>query len=113
MKVKSESEVAQSCPTLSDSMDCSPPGFSIHGICQARVLEWGAIDSRLGKGFSVLALLTFWTEQFFVVGVVLCIVECLVVSGLYSLDAKSNLPFICDPKMSPDIAKLRTIRLLK
>ena len=43
MKVKSESEVAQSCPTLSDSMDCSPPGFSVHGIFQARVLEWGAI----------------------------------------------------------------------
>ena len=40
MKVKSESEVAQSCPTLSDPMDCSPPGSSIHGICQARVLEW-------------------------------------------------------------------------
>ena len=42
-KVKSESEVAQSCPTLSDPMDCSPPGSSIHGIFQARVLEWGAI----------------------------------------------------------------------
>ena len=41
MKVKSESEVAQSSPTLSD-MDCSPPGSSIHGIFQARVLEWGA-----------------------------------------------------------------------
>ena len=43
MKVKSESEVAQSCPTLSDPTDCSLPGFSIHGIFQARVLEWGAI----------------------------------------------------------------------
>ena len=43
MKVKSESEVAQSCPTPSDTMDCSPPGSSIHGIFQARVLEWGAI----------------------------------------------------------------------
>ena len=43
MKVKSEREVAQSCPTLSDPMDCSPPGSSIHGIFQARVLEWGAI----------------------------------------------------------------------
>ena len=43
MKVKRESEVAQSCPTLSDPMDCSPPGSSIHGIFQARVLEWGAI----------------------------------------------------------------------
>ena len=43
MKVKSESEVGQSCPTLSDPMDCSPPGSSVHGIFQAKVLEWGAI----------------------------------------------------------------------
>ena len=43
MKVKSESEVAQLCPTLSNPMDCSPPGSSVHGIFQARVLEWGAI----------------------------------------------------------------------
>ena len=42
MKVKSESEVAESCPTLSDPMDYSPPGSSVHGIFQARVLEWGA-----------------------------------------------------------------------
>ena len=41
--MKSESEVAQSCPTHSDPMDCSPPGSAIHGIFQARVLEWGAI----------------------------------------------------------------------
>ena len=43
MKVKSESEVAQSCLTLSDPMDCNLPGPSIHGVFQARVLEWGAI----------------------------------------------------------------------
>ena len=43
MKVKSESELAQSCRTPSDPMDCSPPGSSAHGICQARVLECGAI----------------------------------------------------------------------
>ena len=43
MKVKSESEVTQSCLTLSNPMDCSLPGSSIHGIFQARVLEWGAI----------------------------------------------------------------------
>ena len=43
MKGKSESEVAQSCPTLSDPMDFSPPGSSVHGIFQAKVLEWGAI----------------------------------------------------------------------
>ena len=43
MKVKSESEVAQLCPTLNDPMDRSLPGSSVHGIFQARVLEWGAI----------------------------------------------------------------------
>ena len=43
MKVKSESEVAQSCLTPSDPMDCSTPGPSVHGIFQERVLEWGAI----------------------------------------------------------------------
>ena len=44
MKVKSESEVAQLCLTLSDPMDCSPPGSSVHGSFQVRVLEWVAID---------------------------------------------------------------------
>ena len=43
MKVKSESEVSQSFPTLSDPMDCRPPGSSVHGVFQERVLEWGAI----------------------------------------------------------------------
>ena len=43
MKVRSKSEVAQSCPTLSNPMDCSLPGSSVHGIFQAKVLEWGAI----------------------------------------------------------------------
>ena len=43
MKVKSQSEVIQSCPTLSNLMDCSLAGSSIHGIFQARVLEWGSI----------------------------------------------------------------------
>ena len=45
MKVKSESEVAQSCQTLRDPMDCSLPGSAVHGLFQARVLEWGAIAS--------------------------------------------------------------------
>ena len=52
MKVKSESEVAQLCSTLSDPMDCSLPGSSIHGIFQARVLEWGAIAFSDGILFS-------------------------------------------------------------
>ena len=49
MKVESESEVAQSCLTLSDPMDCSPPGSSVHGIFQARVLEWVAIAFSSGS----------------------------------------------------------------
>ena len=49
MKVKSESQVAQSCPTLRDSMDCSLPGSSVHGISQARVLEWGAFAFSSGN----------------------------------------------------------------
>ena len=49
MKVRSESEVAQSCLTLGDPMDCSLPGSSIHGIFQARVLEWGAIAFSKGE----------------------------------------------------------------
>ena len=48
MKVKRESEVSQSCSTLRDPMDCSPPGSSVHGIFQARVLEWGAIAFSRG-----------------------------------------------------------------
>ena len=48
MKVKSEREVAQFCPTLSDPMDCSLPGSSVHGIFQARALEWGVISGSLG-----------------------------------------------------------------
>ena len=47
MKVKSESEVAQPGPTLSDPMDCSLPGSSVHGIFQARLLEWGVIAFSL------------------------------------------------------------------
>ena len=57
MKVKSESEVAQSCPTPSDPMDCSPPGPSVHGIFQARVLEWGAI--AFSDGLRVQSSKTF------------------------------------------------------
>ena len=53
MKVKSESEVAQPCLILSDPMDCSLPGSSIHGIFQARVLEWGAIAFSLPEPITV------------------------------------------------------------
>ena len=54
MKVKSESEVTQSCLTLRDPMDCSLPGSSVHGIFQARVLEWGAIAFSIADGMWTL-----------------------------------------------------------
>ena len=57
MKVKSEREVAQSSLTLSDPMDCSLPGSSVHGIFQARVLEWGAI------AFSESQLIEKWNQE--------------------------------------------------
>ena len=60
MKVKSESEVAESCPSLSNPMDCSPPGSSIFGIFQARVLEWGAIAfSSIGASLVAQAVKKF------------------------------------------------------
>ena len=52
MKVKGESEVAQLCPTLSDPTEGSPPGSSLHGIFQARVLEWGAIAFSIGSKYT-------------------------------------------------------------
>ena len=62
MKVKSESEVAQLCLTLSDPMDCGPPGTSIHGIFQARVLEWGAIAFEETPGVTGKFGLGIWNE---------------------------------------------------
>ena len=63
MKVKSESEVTQSCPTLSNPMDCSLPVSSVHGIFQARVLEWGAI--AFSEIFSIYLYLTLHIYSFF------------------------------------------------
>ena len=63
MKVKSESEVAQSCLTLSDPMDCSPPGSSIHGIFQARVLEWVAIAFSKPIGEPLKSLVFYYSEK--------------------------------------------------
>ena len=68
MKVKSESEVAQSYPTLSDPMDCSLTGSSVHGIFQARVLEWGAIafsDHKKGENghYEILPVSCYWDRE--------------------------------------------------
>ena len=66
MKVKSESEDAQSYPTLSDPMDCSLPGSSVHGIFQARVLEWGAIANKLNSQFLQAAFLCLFVSLLFI-----------------------------------------------
>ena len=66
MKVKSEREVAQSCPTLRDPMHCSLPGFSVHGIFLARVLQWGVIAfsgdnlTQVHKGFWTRLFTALW-----------------------------------------------------
>ena len=60
MKVKSESEVAQSCPTFHNPMDCSLPGSSVHGIFQARVLEWGAIAFSRRKTYLASNVWSWW-----------------------------------------------------
>ena len=68
MKGKSESEVTQSCPTLSDPMDCSPPGSSVHGIFQARLLEWGAIAfSSIYVSIQYLSF-SFWLTSLCIIG---------------------------------------------
>ena len=63
MKVKSESEVAQSYPTLSNPMDCSPPGSSVHGIFQARVLEWGAITFSNTHICNYIYIAVYWEPR--------------------------------------------------
>ena len=65
MKVKSESEVTQPCRTLSNPMDCSLPGSSIHGIFQARVLEWGAIafSDKIPRGVRFTETGSRWWGQ--------------------------------------------------
>ena len=64
MKMKGESEVALSCLTLSDPMDCSPPGSSIHGILQARALEWGAIAFSERLSVVTLKILDYFKNIF-------------------------------------------------
>jgi len=89
MKVKSESEVAQSCPTLCDPMDCSLPGSSVHGIFQARVLEWGAI------AFSINISTSFYyssSQMFQVPSPPCCFETCFHLSVFFSsaLQTKHN-----------------------
>ena len=74
MKLKSQSEVAQSCATPSDPMDCSPPDSSVHGIFQARVLEWGAIAfSEIGAWIYIWAF--YFVPLIYISVFVLCILN--------------------------------------
>ena len=88
MKVKSESEVAQSCPTLSDPMGCSLPGSSIHGIFQARVLELGChcllqcVCARIGQ-IAQLQHVHFTTCKFYVKRVKISVCKCRSLAGKF------------------------------
>ena len=88
MKVKSQSEVTQSCPTPSDPTDCSLPGSSVHGIFQARVLEWGAI------AFSYLELLgksEFWLNirwYYEIIGQFLCMIMVCLLQYVFFLSTQ-------------------------
>ena len=66
MKVKSKSEFSQSCPTFSDPMDCSLPGSSVHGIFQARVLEWGATAFSSGFPYFLPFKSEFGSKEFMI-----------------------------------------------
>ena len=102
MKVKSESEVAQSCPTLSDPMDYSLPGSSVRGIFQARVLDWGAIAfSHLKGGFILLCSFTLNIYVFFFFQIA------LVVDALPSVNV---LKFLFDLKIEQITEKKKSKR---
>ena len=78
MKVKSESQVARSCLTLSDPLDCIPPGSSVHGIFQARVLEWGAIAfSDFTHTNVYVSILVLSDEMFSLLHIQACVTKTL------------------------------------
>ena len=99
MKVESESEVAQLCPTLRNLMDCSLPGFSVNEIFQARVLEWGAIgfSAFILKGFQILFLLKILIAP----------------PTVQEVNYISQLKWVCGSSQKPGGEKLGTSRLEK
>ena len=89
--IESESEVAQSCPTLCYSVDCSPPGSSVHGIFQARILEWVAIYARN---------LLLKIEKLYILFIYIYIIyNIYIYIYIYSMHAKTlqSCPTLCDP----------------
>ena len=101
MKVKSESEVAESCPTLSDPMDCSLPGSSIHGIFQARVLEWGAIAFSASSSYNLL------NTQFVTVDHPCVPFPLVLVATLHSIYIAWKIPWTEEPGGPQSMGSLR------
>ena len=96
MKVKSESEVAQSCLTLSDPMDCSLPGSSIHGIFQARVPEWGAI--AVSPGNSRMQLRVSDPSSLATSGTIVRTEVCLPITQCLNVQDPFRIPWHMDMK---------------
>ena len=105
MKVKSEREVAQSCLTLSDPMDCSLPGSSVHGIFQARVLEWGAI------AFSIHVSILTQPPSHPGWHVTLSRVPCAIRKSLLVIRFKYNSVYMTSPKFQTVPSPSATISL--
>ena len=108
MKVKSESEVPQSCSTLRDPMDCSPPGSSTHGLFEGRVLEWGAI------AFSRIDLIWHQNLDNLVSKLYLLSSPSNTDANLRILESTNNtskkhLPFLC--RVYPSVKKQLTLKI--
>ena len=88
---ESESEVAESCGTLSDPMDCSPPGSSIHGIFQARVLEWGAIVFSNIKPMSIQNLHENFVSMHFFFKTKFGLIKKVIVQGKYESNSDQGV----------------------
>ena len=97
---ESEREVAQSCPTLSNPMDCSPPGSSVHGIFQARVLKWGAIAFSNSYLFKIVILyhtMVFLFSNYFGIFILFFIVatpDYILANGVQGFSFLCNLTSI-------------------
>ena len=91
IKVKSESEVAQLCPTLYDPVDCSLPGSSVHGIFSARVLEWGAIAfSDFTHTNVYVSILILSDEMFSLLHIQACVTKTLPIPDLLTKNLHFN-----------------------
>ena len=114
-----ESEVSQSYPTLRDPMDCSPPGSSVHGIFQARTLEWGATAlgslQTLTANFLLLPFTSPWQPTLYVLSIQIWLLQVLHIRGIKQYLSFCNWHFIYHNafKIHPCLARARISFLLK